>query len=212
MGEVSQLVLCGTPGRVSHFRTCLLRVAFLLLCCFTTPLFSLTEKNKMQDLARPASPCQRSGTPSPAIVALPGKESARSTTAPSLHRPSWEETTYPPPATRLGQSPPSPTGRCHRAPRTPSITCITPATSSSPEAATACPRSPGTARGPCCVPTFPAVSPRQLPTMRPRKPPGNSGPPGSDGRCSITLSQSGKRCAESGLGAFGKHLLNFVVG
>lgn len=163
-------------------------VAFLLLFCFTIPLFYLAEKNKMQDLARPVLPCQRSGTPSPATVAHPGKESAQSITAPFLHPPGWGETTCPPPATRLGQSPPSPTARCHRAPRTcSSTTSITPATSRSPEAPTACPHSLGTARGPCCVPTFPAVILHQLPTTRPRKPPGNSGPQGSDGHCSITL-------------------------
>lgn len=162
-------------------------VAFLLLYCFTVTLFLLAEKSKTQDLARPASPCQRSGTLNPATAALPGKESAQSITAPFLHPPGWGETTCPPPATRWGQSPPSPMARCHQAPKTRSSSiCIIPATSTSPGAATACLRCRGTKRGPCCVPTFPAVIPHQLRTMRPQKPPGNSGPPGSDGRCSIT--------------------------
>lgn len=144
----------------------------------------------MQDLARPVSPCQRLPTLSPATVALLGKESVRSITAPFLHRPGWGETTCPPPATRWGQSPPSPMVRYRRAPRTRnSITCITPATSRSPEAATACPCSLGTVRGPHCVPTFPAVILCQLLIMRLWKPPGNGGPLGSDslGQCSTTL-------------------------
>lgn len=157
---------------------------------FTLPLFPLAEKNAMQDLARPASPCQRSPTPSPATAAPLGRESARSITAPFLHPPGWGATTCPPPAARWGRCPPSPTGRYRQAPRTrSSITCITPATSRSPEAATVCPSSLGTARGPCCVPIFPAATPHLLPIARSQKLPGNSGPPGSDppGRCSITL-------------------------
>lgn len=162
-------------------------IPFPLLSSLTILLFPLTEKNKMQDLARPALPCRRSRTPSPATVVLPGKGSARSITAPFLRPPGWGETPCPPPATRSGRSPLSPTGRCHPAPRThSSTTCITPVPRRSPRAAMGCPHSLGTARGPCCVPTFPAVSPCPLPTTRPRKPPGNSGPPGSAGRCSIT--------------------------
>lgn len=144
----------------------------------------------MQDLARPVSPCQRLPTLSPATVALPGKESARSITAPFLHRPGWGETTCPPPATHWGQSPPSPMVRYHRAPRTRnSITCITPAISRSPEAAMACPCSLGTVRGPRCVLTSPAAIPSQLLIMRLWKPLGNGGPLGSDSpnRCSTTL-------------------------
>lgn len=161
---------------------------------FTFPFISLIGKNKMQDLARPALPCQRLGMLSSATVALPGKKSAQSITAPFLHPLGWEKTTCPPPATRLGQSPPSPMARCPPAPRTHSSnTHTTPATRRSPEAATACPRSLGMARGPCCVPTSPVVILCQPPTPRPRKRPGSSGPPGSGGRCNITLSQSGKR-------------------
>lgn len=172
----------------------LLSTAFQPLPCFTFPFISLIGKNKMQDLARPALPCQRLGTLSSAIVALPGKKSAQSITAPFLHPLGWGKTTCPPPATHLDQSPPSPMARCHQAPRTHSSTThITPATRRSPEAATACPRSLGMVRGPCCVPTFPVVILCQLPTMRPQKCPGSSGPPGSGGRCNIMLSQSGKR-------------------
>lgn len=165
---------------------------------FTFPFISLIGKNKIQDLARPALPCQRSGMLSSATVALPGRKSAQSITAPFLHPPGWGKTTCPPPATRLGRSPPSPMARCHQARRTHSSTTpITPATRRSPEAAMACPRSLGMVRGPCCVPTSPVVTLWQLPTTRPRKRPGSSGPPGSGGRCSITWSQSGKRHVEA---------------
>lgn len=166
---------------------------------FTFPLVSLIGKNKIQDLARPALPCQRSGTLSSATVALPGRKSALSITAPFLHPLGWGKTTCPPPATLLGQAPPSPMARCHQARRTHSSTTqATPATRRSPEAAMACPRSLGMVKGPCCVPTFPVVILCQLPTKRPQKHPGSSGPLGSSGRCSITLSQSGKRHEEGG--------------
>lgn len=160
---------------------------------------SLIGKNKMQDLARPALPCQRLGMLSSATVALPGKKSAQSITAPFLHPLGWGKTTCPPPATHLGQSPPSPMARCHQAHRTHSSTThTTPATRRSPKAAMACPRSLGMARDLCCVPTFPVVILCQLPTTRPRKLPGSSGPLGSGSQCNIMLSQSGKKHTEGG--------------